>query len=267
MGATTKSEAGSAGRWGPLWGARPRDWAASEEQQLPTYEEAIRRVGIEAGQRVLDVGCGTGVFLRAAADRGAEAFGLDASESLLEIARERVPEADLRVGEMQALPYEDDYVDLVTGFNSFFFAADLVAALREAARVAKPNASVVIQVWGPPERCELEPMKEVVRPFMPAPPPDAPQPPALWRAGVLEEIASAAGLEPQRAFDTAWAFEYADEDALGRAMLAPAGIAELVGSERESEVRAAILAALAPYRMRDGSYRLANQWHYLLARA
>ena len=44
------ANAGSAGRWGPLWGARPDDWAASEEQQAPTYEEAIRRVGIAAGQ-------------------------------------------------------------------------------------------------------------------------------------------------------------------------------------------------------------------------
>jgi SAM-dependent methyltransferase len=267
MGAATRSETGSAERWGPLWGARAADWGATEEQQLPTYEEAIRRVGIEAGQRVLDVGCGTGVFLRAAADRGAEAFGLDASDSLLELARERVPEADLRLGEMQALPYGDDRFDLVTGFNSFFFAADMVAALREAGRVAKPGAPVVIQVWGAPERCELEAMKEVVRPFMPAPPPDAPQPPPLWRAGALEEIARAAGLEPERAFDTAWAFEYPDDDALGSAMLAPAGIAELVGSEREVEVRAAIVRALTPYRRRDGSYRLANQWHYLVARA
>jgi hypothetical protein len=42
-------QAGSAARWGPLWGARPDDWAAGEEQQTPTYEEAIRRVGIAAG--------------------------------------------------------------------------------------------------------------------------------------------------------------------------------------------------------------------------
>jgi hypothetical protein len=64
-------QAGSAARWGPLWGARPDGWAASEEQQTPTYEEAIRHVGIAAGQRVLEVACGTGVFLRLAADRGA----------------------------------------------------------------------------------------------------------------------------------------------------------------------------------------------------
>jgi SAM-dependent methyltransferase len=71
---------------------------------------------------------------------------------------------------MEALPYEDDTFDLVCGFNSFFFANDIVAAVREAGRVAKPGAPVVIQVWGPHERDDLEAMKEIVRPFMPPAP-------------------------------------------------------------------------------------------------
>jgi 2-polyprenyl-3-methyl-5-hydroxy-6-metoxy-1,4-benzoquinol methylase len=78
------SQSGSARSWGPRWGARADDWAANEELQVPTYAEAIRRVGREAGERVLDVGCGSGVFLRLAADRGARVFGLDASEALSE---------------------------------------------------------------------------------------------------------------------------------------------------------------------------------------
>jgi ubiquinone/menaquinone biosynthesis C-methylase UbiE len=195
------SASGSAERWGPLWGARARDWAQNEQQQAPTYEEAIRRVGIAPGQRVLELGCGTGVFLRTAADRGARVFGLDASAALLELARARVPEADLRLGDMQFLPYEDDRFDLVAGFNSFFFAADMVAALREAGRVAKPGAPVVIQVWGRPDACDLTAMKRAVAPFLPAPDPDAPPPPQLWRPGVLERIAGASGLEPESAFD------------------------------------------------------------------
>jgi ubiquinone/menaquinone biosynthesis C-methylase UbiE len=159
------------------WGARASDWADHEALQAPTYEEAIRRVGVAPGQRVLDVGCGSGVFLRLVADRGGEPFGLDASHALVEIAHERVPEADVRVGEVEALPYEDDTFDLVTGFNSFFFAADLVAALREARRVTRAGARVVIQAWGPPERNDLEVMKQVARRYAPPPPPDAPPPP------------------------------------------------------------------------------------------
>ena len=123
---------GSAERWGPLWGARPSDWALSEDQQTPIYEEALRRVDL----------------LRLVAARGARTFGLDASEALLEVAREPLPDADPRVGDMEALPYEDDTFDLVTGFNAFFFANDIAAAVREAGRVAKPGAAIVIQRRG-----------------------------------------------------------------------------------------------------------------------
>jgi cyclopropane fatty-acyl-phospholipid synthase-like methyltransferase len=112
MPATNASTAvtGSAERWGPLWGARPADWALSEDQQAPTYEEALRRVSLQPGNRVLDVGCGVGSFLRLVAERGARAFGLDASEELIELARTRMPDADLRVGEMEALPSPERHV-------------------------------------------------------------------------------------------------------------------------------------------------------------
>jgi SAM-dependent methyltransferase len=263
----TEPTVGSAEKWGPLWGARPRAWAESEDRQRPTYEAAIRRVGISAGQRVLDVGCGTGVFLRLAADRGAVPFGLDASTALLEIARERVPGAELAAGEMERLPYEDDSFDLVTGFNSFFFAADLGAALREAGRVAKPRAPVVIQVWGPPDRCDLEAMKKVARRYAPSPPPDAPPPPKLWEPGVLESLASEAGLAPELAFDTSYAFEYPDAETLGRLLTAPMGLAELAGPDREPALRREIIDVLAAYRGADGGYRLQNEFHYLVARA
>lgn len=257
---------GSAERWGPLWGSRARDWAANEEQQLPTYETAIHRAGIEPGDRVLDIGCGSGVFLRLAADRGAEVTGIDASSALLELAAERVPGADLHAGEMEDLPFSDDSFDLVAGFNAFFFAENMTAALREAGRVARPGGTVLIQVWGDPERCAIEAMKAVVRPFMPGPPPGRPQTFDLWPEGVLEEIASEAGLRPREAFGVEWAYEYPDEAALVPAMLAPAGVAELVG-DRIEEVAGEIVAALAPYRLADGSYRLSNEFRFLLTTA
>jgi SAM-dependent methyltransferase len=258
---------GSAGRWGPLWGARPADWALSEDQQLPTYEDALTRVGLQPGQLVLDIGCGVGAFLRLAAARGGRAFGLDASTALLGVARERLPDADLRVGDMEALPYDDDTFDLVCGFSAFFFATDIVAAVREAGRVAKPGAAVVMQVWGPHEHNDLEAMKKIVRPYMPPRPADAPPEPDYSRPGVLEDIAIRAGLDPDGTFDSTWSSRYPDADTLGRALLAPAGIAVLVGPDREREVKDAIVAGLARFRASDGSYRLQNRYHSLIARA
>jgi SAM-dependent methyltransferase len=258
---------GSATRWGPLWGARPADWALSEELQRPTYEAALERTGLEPGRRVLDVGCGAGAFLRLVAAGGAEPSGIDASAALIELARARLPGSDLRVGEMEELPWDDDSFDLVTGFNSFFFANDMVEALREARRVARPGSPVVIQVWGAHERCDLEAMKQVARPFLPPRPPDAPPDPDLSRPGLLRELAIQAGLAPKDEFDVTWAFVYPDAETLGRAMLAVAGLAVIVGPEREHELASAIVEGLAAHRLPDGSYRLSNEYHYVIARA
>jgi SAM-dependent methyltransferase len=258
---------GSAARWGPLWGARPADWALSEDRQRPTYEAALARSGLEAGWRVLDLGCGVGAFLRLVAERGGVPSGLDASDALIAFARERLPEADLRVGEMENLPWEDRTFDLVTGFNSFFFADDMVAALREARRVAKPGAPVVIQVWGAHERCDLEAMKQVARPFFPPRPPDAPADPDLTAPGVLRGLAVAAGLTPEEEFDETWELEFPDVATLERAMVAVAGLAEIVGPEREPELKRAIADGLAPFRRPDGSYTFSNEFRYLVARA
>lgn len=267
MTTSSSAVAGSASRWGSLWGARPADWALSEDLQIPTYEAALRRVGLEPGQRVLDIGCGVGAFLRLVAARGGEPHGIDASEALVAFARTRLPDAELRVGEMEDLPWGDDTFDLVTGFNAFFFANDMVAALREAGRVAKPGARVVIQVWGAHERCDLEAMKEIVRPFLPPRPPNAPPDPDLSRPGALEALATQAGLTPESEFDATWAFEYSDAKTLGRAMIAVAGLAILAGPEREHDLKTAIVDGLTPYRRSDGSYRLSNEYHYLVTRA
>ena len=267
MSIASSTGTGSAARWGPLWGARPADWALSEDRQRPTYEAALKRTGLEPGWHVLDIGCGAGAFLRLIADGRAEPHGIDASEALIAFSRDRLPAADLRVGEMEELPWDDDSFDLVTGFNSFFFANDMVAALREASRVAKPGAPVVIQVWGAHEHCDFEAMKQIARPFFPPRPPDAPQDPDFSEPGVLEALATRAGLIVESEFDSTWVIEYPDAQTLGRAMLAVAGLAVLVGPEHEHELETAIVDGLAPFRTADGAYRFSNEYRFLIARA
>jgi hypothetical protein len=126
---------------------------------------------------------------------------------------------------------------------------------------------VVVQVWGSHERNDLEAVKAIIRPYLPPRPPDAPVEPDYSQPGVLEEIATSAGLDPERAFDSTWAYEFPDEETVGRALVAPAGLAALVGPAREDEIKCAIVDGLAPYRTAAGAYRLQNTFHSLIARA
>jgi ubiquinone/menaquinone biosynthesis C-methylase UbiE len=136
---------------GRLWGARSRDWAEVQEGQLrAVYEAVFSRVGLAQGATYCDVGCGAGMATQIAALRGAHVSGLDASESLLSIARARVPEGDFRLGEMEELPYPGGTFDLVTGFNAFQYAASPAVALAEAKRVARPGGQVVVVTWACP---------------------------------------------------------------------------------------------------------------------
>jgi len=256
----------SAHHWGALWSQRPRAWALSEQQHAPVYELTLRHIGLKRGARVLDLGCATGVFLRMCADREAIVAGVDASAGLLALARTRVSAADLRVADLQTLPYADDTFDLVTGFRSLFFADDIIAALREARRVARPDAQVVIQVFGRPEHCDLEAVKDAAAEIGAAPPPDAHER-AHWRP-IVEEIAPRAGLTVEDSFEITATNTYADETATVDAMLAALpGVAAIAGPEREPELHVAILRALAHRRRPDGGYCIRNRWHTVIARA
>ena len=89
-------------------------------------------------------------------------------------------------------------------------------------------------------------------------------PPDLGEPGLLEGLASAAGLATKEAFDVSWAYVYEDEDALADGFLAAGGVGEAAG-DREPEVRRALIDVLAPFRTDDGGYRLENAWHFLVA--
>jgi ubiquinone/menaquinone biosynthesis C-methylase UbiE len=139
--------AGTAAAQGPLWGEHAGDWAAVQEPQLDAVYRAVLDALPVAGRRVLDIGCGAGRFLELAVAAGADVDGLDASPALVAEAHGRLPGARLVVGEMQRLPYADATFEVVTGFNTFQWAADRVAAIGEAARTLRPDGRLVVAVW------------------------------------------------------------------------------------------------------------------------
>src|SRR5438874_4716015 len=156
MGSISRNtQAGTGVEQGRLWSVRADAWAAIQERQLaPAFEAALDALEVGPETRMLDVGCGAGMVLRLAADRGADVAGLDASEGLIEHARSRVPGAPIVQGEIEELPYEDATFDVVTGFNSFQYAARPATALAEAERVVVASGRVLLLNWAPAEQCE-----------------------------------------------------------------------------------------------------------------
>jgi SAM-dependent methyltransferase len=265
---STQAASGSGAVQDELWGARARDYADFQEPQVrPLFEDAIGRTGIGHGKTLLDVGCGAGGFCRLAAETGATVVGLDASQALVEISRARVPSARFDLGDMQFLPYEDDSFDVVTGFNSFQYAADRVAALCEAARVARAGGIVHVVVWGREEHTELVAALRALAPLLPPAPPGAPGPFALSYPGQLEALVERAGLTPSDEGYIELTLEYPDDTSLlkGNNSNGPVVLAER--NSGEAAVANAVLHALAPFRTASGGYRIETEWRYVTATA
>jgi SAM-dependent methyltransferase len=253
---------------GRLWGARSQDWADVQEGQLrPVYEAVFAKVGFAPGAAYCDVGCGSGMAAQIAASRGARVFGLDASESLLSIARARVPDGDFRLGEMEQLPYPGGSFDLVTGFNAFQYAANPAVALAEARRVAKPGGHVVIVTWGMPDQMEAASLVAALRPLMPAPPPGAPGPFALSEETALRAFAIHAGLRTKEVADVDCPWAYPDLATALRGLGSSGVSMRARENSSDGAVDQAHGAALAPFRRTDGSYRIGATFRVLVALA
>src|SRR4051794_14945543 len=162
------------------WGERAEAWSRHWGRLADPAREAVARAAdIGPGIKVLDAGCGSGEFLALAVERGAIASGIDASPGMLAIARRRAPAADLREGDITALPYADGAFDVVTAFNAVQFTGDVPATIAELARVA---ATVAVCNWA--EGSELLALFAALSDEGPAP------------RAPLEEQVRAAGLTP-----------------------------------------------------------------------
>lgn len=267
MATPGETVSGSAPVQAKLSGARARDFTTLEPNMVALYEAGLGSIEIRPGTRLLDVGCGPGLALKLAKGRGAIVTGIDAAGPFIEIAREHLPDADITVGEMESLPYRDDSFDAVTGFNAFEFAADPARALREAGRVGRAGAPVLIATWGRPEQCEAAGYVKAVGGLLAAPPPGAPGPFALSEEGALEEFAARGGLTPGERREVLCVWTFADEERLLRALKSTGFAVKAAESAGEEAVTEAVLEAVAPYRTSDGGYRLENVFTYLVARS
>jgi SAM-dependent methyltransferase len=258
---------GSAQAQGDLWSVRAQEWADLQETSFrPVYEAAFDAVKVREGTSVLDVGCGAGLALEVARSRGANVSGLDAAPALAKIAQSRSPDGDIRVGEIEELPFANGNFDVTTGFNSFQYAADPVHALAEAKRVTRKGGAVVVMVWGAADKCQLAPYLAAVGKCMPPPPPGAPGPFALSAPGALETLVGKAGLKPEDSAVVTTVMRFPDEATALRGLIAAGVVERAIRHSGEETVRSGIAAAIKPARQADGSYAFSNEWRFVIAR-
>jgi ubiquinone/menaquinone biosynthesis C-methylase UbiE len=165
-------EMGTAKTQGELWGQAPWDWALLvEPKHIPLFEAMLNAAQVGQSTRFLDAGCGGGGASVLATERGAHISGLDAAEALINVARERVPSGDFRVGGIEELPFEDEAFDVVFAANSVQYTGNRVAALRELGQVSTREGRIVVGLFGPPEKVKFGAILKAVREALPEPPP------------------------------------------------------------------------------------------------
>jgi SAM-dependent methyltransferase len=261
-----KTDIGTAELQGRLWSVNAANWAELQEPYLePAFRAGLDAVGVGEGTRLFDAGCGAGRALRLAADRGADVTGLDAAPGLLEYARRRVPGAEIIQGEIQSLPFPDGAFDAVTGFNSFQYAADPVAALREAKRVTAPGGRILALVWSPAEMCELAPHLQSLGALMPPSPPGTPGPFALCGHDALAKFFDSAALGVEDIADIMCTFAYPDTATAVAALSSAGPVVRIVEHAGEEAVRLDIEAFLNRHVQPDGTYAIRNPFRYAVS--
>ena len=115
-------------------------------------EPLLDAVEAGPGTRLLDLATGPGYVAGRAVERGAEAVGLDRSEAMLEFAREHVPGAEFVLGDVTAIPFEDESFDAVTAAFLLLHLGEPEQAGAEAARVLEPGGAAAFTVWDVPSR-------------------------------------------------------------------------------------------------------------------
>ncbi|MBG6237872.1 SAM-dependent methyltransferase [Mycetocola sp. CAN_C7] len=246
-GGTGDAWSAVASEWAELWGSFAE----------PARQRFIDAAGIQPGSRVLDVGCGSGEFLVMLDRVGAITSGIDPAPGMIDLARSRVPRADIRLGGAESLPWPERSFDVVAAVNALHFADDTDAALSELTRVAVPGGRIVIANWAEGELNDLNVIESAVAAsYDEELLPDG----ELRLPGGLERLIADAGLDLLECglIDVPWAVPGDDrlvrgvlmgEDAVGRA----AGAATVIEAARS-------------FRTGDGGYRLANAFRYVIAR-
>jgi SAM-dependent methyltransferase len=249
---------------GAAWGRRARDWACLfEHYAVETFQAIFQRLGVGEGTSLLDIACGSGLAVRYADGMGATVAGIDAAAPLVDVARTRTPDADLRVGTMFELPWDDESFDAVTSINGVWGGCE--GALLEAARVMRPGARIGISFWG---KGHLD-LRNCFMAFAT----NAPESHfegmrrtnGISRPGIAEEMLESAGFEVIERGARVSTLEWPDADTAWRAVSSIGPAVPALENVGPDVLRAQVMPALDQLRDRHGIYRFRNDHQFVIA--
>lgn len=251
---------------GEAWGHAAADWSCLfEHYAVDVLGALLPAVRVGPRRRLLDLACGAGLALRLAHGAGAVVAGIDAAAALVDVARERTPEADVRLGSMFELPWPDRSFDAVVSVNGIWGGCE--PALAEAHRVLRPGGRIGITFWGQGPPLDIRPCFQVfARHAPPAHVGSMRQLNRISTPGTAEAMLAAAGFEVLRSGGRISVLEWPDAETAWRAV---ASVGPAVPALRQGDVaaiRAEVLATLEPHRDPHGIYRFRNEHRFVVAR-
>jgi SAM-dependent methyltransferase len=232
------------------WGRRAVDFATlSEPANCREYVALHHLLRIDAGERLLDVACGSGLAIELARLRGARCAGIDASKRLIEVARFRNPDCDICVGDMHDLPWNDGAFDVVTSFRGIWGTTP--DAVREINRVLRTGGRIGLTVWG---HLKVSPGAWALAPFQLAAEEKVDNQAAmvsLGRPGAGETLLGACGFVDVRRTQVPFAWEFADPDLYARALASSGPAYEAIQNVGEEAFHDAAVSQAREH-LRDG---------------
>jgi ubiquinone/menaquinone biosynthesis C-methylase UbiE len=188
-------------------------WMSGDYGHFATYLEPgalefFERIGIQTGQRVLDVACGAGQIAIPAARAGAVVTGIDIAANSIEQARVRARAEGLEIrfdeGDAEMLPYPDASFDVVVSLIGAMFAPQPDRVAAELVRVSRPGGRIVMANWTP--EGFVGQMFKTIGKHVP-PPPFIP-PPAKWGDEVTVRERLQSGVTELRMAKRLYPFQY-----------------------------------------------------------
>ena len=105
---------------------------------------------IKDGEKILDLGCGNGRLYEILKDKNIDYYGVDISEKLIEISRQKYPQAKFQVADALNLPFPEEFFDKVFGIAVLHHIPSRelrVQSLKEIKRILKPKGILFLTVW------------------------------------------------------------------------------------------------------------------------